>query len=86
VYIGIAGTPSAIDTRALLFKDVTAVGILSASPGLAPTVAAYASGEVDPRPLVAATVGLDGVAAVLTGERPAGAGPGPKIHVDPRLG
>ncbi|HEV2638019.1 MAG TPA: hypothetical protein VGX23_22915 [Actinocrinis sp.] len=44
----------------------------------------YASGAVDPRPLVAATVGLAEVGAVLGGARPAGAGPGPKIHVDPR--
>ncbi len=85
VCIGIAGTPSTVDTRTLLLKDVTAVGILSASPGLAATIAAYAGGEVDPRPLIAATVGLDRVAAVLAGERPAGAGPGPKVHVDPRL-
>jgi threonine dehydrogenase-like Zn-dependent dehydrogenase len=84
VYIGIAGSPSTLDTRALLLKDVTAVGILSGSPGLEGTIAAYARGEVDPRSLVAATVGLDEVGAVLAGQRPAGAGPGPKIHVDPR--
>ncbi|GAA4079870.1 zinc-dependent alcohol dehydrogenase [Streptomyces shaanxiensis] len=84
VYIGLAGEPSRIDTRALVLKDVAAVGILSASPGLDATIRAYASGEVDPRPLVAATVGLDEVGAVLAGERPEGAGPGPKIHVDPR--
>ena len=75
-----------IDTRTLALKDVTAIGILSASPGLDDTIAAYASGAVDPRPLVAATVGLHQVGAVLGGERPQGAGPGPKIHVDPRLG
>jgi threonine dehydrogenase-like Zn-dependent dehydrogenase len=85
VYIGLAGHPSPIDTRTLVLKDVTAVGILSASPGLDDTIAAYASGAVDPRPLVAATVGLDRVSAVLAGERPPDAGPGPKIHVDPRL-
>jgi hypothetical protein len=34
---------------------------------------------------VAATVGLDQIGDVLAGIRPAGAGPGPKIHVDPRL-
>jgi threonine dehydrogenase-like Zn-dependent dehydrogenase len=84
VYIGISGDASTIDTRTLLLKDVTAVGILSASPGLDATISAYASGTVDPRPLVAATVGLDEVGAVLAGERPDGAGPGPKIHVDPR--
>jgi threonine dehydrogenase-like Zn-dependent dehydrogenase len=86
VYVGLAGSPSRIDTRTLALKDVTAVGVLSASPGLAATIEAYASGAVDPRPLVAATVGLDQVGAVLAGERPPGAGPGPKIHVDPRIG
>jgi len=84
VYIGIAGTPSLIDTRTLLLKDVTAVGILSASPGLAGTIEQYAAGAVDPRPLVAAIVGLDRVGDVLAGWRPDDAGPGPKIHVDPR--
>ncbi|WP_329046276.1 alcohol dehydrogenase catalytic domain-containing protein [Amycolatopsis sp. NBC_01488] len=82
VYIGLSGRPSRLDTRALVLKDVTAVGVLSASPGLADTIAAYAAGAVDPRPLVAATVGLGEVGAVLAGEyRP---GPGPKIHIDPR--
>ena len=84
VYIGLAGTPSLIDTRTLALKDVTAVGILSASPALADTIAAFADGTIDPRPLVAATIGLDEVAAVLAGGRPAGAGPGPKIHIDPK--
>jgi threonine dehydrogenase-like Zn-dependent dehydrogenase len=82
VYVGLAGTPSTIDTRTLALKDVTAVGVLSASPGLDGTIRAYASGEVDPRPLVAASVRLEDLAGVLAGERPAGAGPGPKIHVD----
>ncbi len=84
VYVGLAGTPSLIDTRALVLKDVTAVGILSASPGLAGTIEHFGSGAVDPRPLVAGTVGLDDVGAVLGGWRPQGAGPGPKIQVDPR--
>jgi len=86
VYIGLAGSPSHIDTRTLALKDVTAVGVLSGSPGLDATIAAYASGAVDPRPLVAATVCLEQVDAVLAGERPEAAGPGPKIHVDPLLG
>jgi threonine dehydrogenase-like Zn-dependent dehydrogenase len=84
VYIGLSGSPSPVDTREIVFKDVTAVGILGASAGLAGTIDAYAGGAVDPRPLVAATVGLAGAAGVLAGRRPDGAGPGPKIHVDPR--
>jgi threonine dehydrogenase-like Zn-dependent dehydrogenase len=85
VYIGLAGEPSLIDTRTLALNDVTAVGILSASPGLAGAIELYASGLVDPTPLVAATVALERVGDVLGGWRPPGAGAGPKIHVDPRL-
>jgi threonine dehydrogenase-like Zn-dependent dehydrogenase len=83
VYIGLAGSPSLIDTRRLALKDVTAVGILSASPGLEDTIAAYATCAVDPRPLVAATVGLDQAGSVLAGKPVTG--PGPKVHIDPRL-
>jgi threonine dehydrogenase-like Zn-dependent dehydrogenase len=84
VYIGIAGRPSLIDTRAMLLKDVTAVGILAASQGLAGAIAGYAAGDVDPGPLIAAVVGLGQVGDVLAGLRPGPAGAGPKIHVDPR--
>jgi threonine dehydrogenase-like Zn-dependent dehydrogenase len=83
VYIGIAGIPSLIDTRTLLLKDVTAVGILAGSQGLAQTIEHYAAGDVDPRPLVSATVGLDHVGEVLAGARPGGSGP--KVHIDPRI-
>jgi 2-desacetyl-2-hydroxyethyl bacteriochlorophyllide A dehydrogenase len=84
VYIGLAGAPSSIDTRTMVLKDITAVGILGGSQGLDGAIEEYASGSVDPRGLVAATVGLDGVGDVLAGSRPTSAGPGPKIHVDPR--
>jgi threonine dehydrogenase-like Zn-dependent dehydrogenase len=84
VYIGLAESPSKIDTRAMVLKDVTAVGILGASSGLAGTIEQYAAGLVNPRSLVAATVGLAEVGDVLAGSRPAGSGDGPKIHVDPR--
>ncbi len=86
VYIGLAGSPSTLDTREIALKEVTAVGILGASAGLDGAIAAYADGSVNPRPLVAATIGLNEVANVLSGRRPADAGPGPKIHVDPRAG
>ena len=83
VYIGLSGSPSLLDTRALVLKDVTAVGVLSGSPGLRGAAERYATGAVDPRPLVAATVGLDAVGDVLAGRRPDGSGAGPKVHVDP---
>jgi threonine dehydrogenase-like Zn-dependent dehydrogenase len=81
VYIGLAGRPSLVDTRGLTLKDVTAIGVLSGSPGLEAAIASYARGEVDPAPLVAATIALDDLAPVLGGQLPAGAGPGPKVHI-----
>ncbi|MFG1705804.1 zinc-binding dehydrogenase [Nonomuraea sp. M3C6] len=85
VFIGLSAEPSHLDTRRMVLKDVTAVGVLSASGGLAGTIDLYASGQVDPRPLVAATVSLGEVATVLAGERRPEWGDAPKIHVDPRL-
>jgi threonine dehydrogenase-like Zn-dependent dehydrogenase len=84
VFIGLAGEPSLLDTRSLTLNDVTAVGVLSGSGGLAGAIERYASGAVDPRPLVAATVGLSEVADVLAGRRRPEWGAAPKIHVDPR--
>jgi threonine dehydrogenase-like Zn-dependent dehydrogenase len=78
VYIGLSERPSLVDSRRLVLKDVTAVGILSASGGLAGTIELYASGAVDPRPLVGSTIGLDDVAAAL-----ADWGAGRKILVNP---
>jgi threonine dehydrogenase-like Zn-dependent dehydrogenase len=85
VYLGLAGTPSFIDTRTMALKDVTAVGILGASNALTGTIEHYAGGSVDPHSLIAATVGLDLVGDVLSGWRPDAALPGPKLHIDPRL-
>ncbi|MEQ4721581.1 alcohol dehydrogenase catalytic domain-containing protein [Nonomuraea sp. B19D2] len=85
VFIGLSADPSLVDTRRLVLKDVTAVGVLSASGGLAGAAGLYASGQVDPRPLVAATVSLAEAAMVLAGERRPEWGTAPKIHIDPRL-
>lgn len=84
VFVGLAGSSSLVDTRDIALNDITAVGILGASAGLAPTIAAFADGSVDPRDLVAATVPLEELPDVLAGRSPIGAGPGPKIHVDIR--
>ncbi|BCJ48591.1 alcohol dehydrogenase [Actinoplanes sp. NBRC 14428] len=86
VFIGLAARPSPVDTRELVLKDVTAVGVLSGSGALAGTAGLYASGAVDPRPLVAATVALADAGAVLAGERRPEWGPAPKIHIDPSRG
>ena len=85
VYIGVSGEPSKLDSRSLVLKEVTAIGILSASPGIKATIDFYSRGEVDPRPIVAATVGLSKSADVLSGKKLDGAGIGPKIHIDPRF-
>jgi threonine dehydrogenase-like Zn-dependent dehydrogenase len=83
VYIGLSGTPSLVDTRRIALADLSVTGVLSASGGLAGTIDLYATGAVDPRPIVAATIGLDEVADALAGQRRAEWGDGPKIHVDP---
>jgi len=83
VYIGIAGVPSMIDSRTLVLKDLTAIGILSASPGIAGAIQLLSSGVIDPRPLIASVVSLEESAQVLAGERPGAIGYGPKIHIKP---
>jgi threonine dehydrogenase-like Zn-dependent dehydrogenase len=82
VCIGISAAPSLIDSRDLVFGDITAVGILGASAGLASAIEHYADGRVDPAGLVGVTVGLDRAAEALAGQLSAGSGT--KIHIDPR--
>jgi 2-desacetyl-2-hydroxyethyl bacteriochlorophyllide A dehydrogenase len=83
VYIGVAGKASAIDSRDLVLNDITAIGILGASAGLAPAIEHYADGRVNPGPLAQVVVGLDrGVEAFDGRLSPE---PGTKIHIDPRL-
>jgi threonine dehydrogenase-like Zn-dependent dehydrogenase len=84
VLIGLSSAPSLIDTRALVLADVTAVGILSASPGLAGAIELFASGAVNPEPLVSEVIGLEQVTSRLDGRRGEASGPGPKVQVDPR--
>lgn len=84
VFIGLSATPSLVDSRDLALKDITAVGVLSASPGLAGAIEAFANGSVVPEALVSEVIALEDVPSRLAGERGPDAGPGPKVHVDPR--
>jgi 2-desacetyl-2-hydroxyethyl bacteriochlorophyllide A dehydrogenase len=84
VFIGLSSVPSTIDSRDIALKDITAVGILSASPGLAGAISAFASGAVVPDEIVAEVIRLEDVPSRLEGVRGVSAGPGPKVHVDPR--
>jgi threonine dehydrogenase-like Zn-dependent dehydrogenase len=84
VYIGVSPRPSRIDSRDLVLSDLTAVGILGASAGLAQAIEHYADGRVTPGGLVSVVAGLDRAADALAGRLdPA---PGTKIQIDPRLG
>jgi threonine dehydrogenase-like Zn-dependent dehydrogenase len=83
VCIGIAGVPSPIDSRDVVLGDLTVVGILGASAGLAPAIEHYADGRVDPSRIAGVTVGLDQAAEALAGK--IGTGTGTKIHIDPRM-
>jgi threonine dehydrogenase-like Zn-dependent dehydrogenase len=82
VYIGLSGSPSLIDSRDVALNDITAVGILGASAGLASAIEHYADGRVRPGPLAQVIVGLDGATEALAGRLDPGAGT--KIHIDPR--
>ena len=84
VYIGLSSVPSLVDTRDIALKDITAVGILSASPGLAGAIASFASGAVVPDSIVSEVVSLEEVPSRFEGTRGSAAQPGPKVHVDPR--
>ena len=85
VFIGLSSTPSLVDSREVALKDITAVGILSASPGLAGAIESFANGAVSPDAIVGEVVALEDVPARLEGRRGPDAGPGPKVHVDPRM-
>ena len=85
VYIGLSSTPSLVDTRDVALQDITVVGVLSASGGLAGAIEAYASGAVVPDPLVSEVVALSDVPSRFEGRRGPEAGPGPKVQVDPRV-
>ncbi len=85
VLIGLSEAASMIDTRTAVLQDVTIVGILSASPGLPRAIGYFASGAVNPEPLISEVIGFHDVADRLEGNRGRDAKPGPKIHVDPRL-
>jgi threonine dehydrogenase-like Zn-dependent dehydrogenase len=81
ILIGIAGVPSLVDSRDIILGDLTVVGILGASAGLAPAIEYYAGGRVDPSRIVEVTVGLDEAAGALAGK--ISTGTGTKIHIDP---
>lgn len=82
VLIGLSGRASLVDTREIALNDVTVVGILGASAGLASAIEHYADGRVEPGPLAQVLVGLDRGAEALAGRLDTGAGT--KIHIDPR--
>src|ERR1035437_2740478 len=83
VLIGVSITPSMVDSRRFVHKELQVMGILGGSLGLDGTIAAYASGAVNPTPLIARTVGLADVPAVLSGELTHPIGGGPKFIVNP---
>lgn len=84
VLIGVAHRPSDLDSRRIVRMELSVRGILGGSQGFGPAIEAFAVGAVRPHPLVGAIIGLDGIEAGLTGRKPTGCGPGPKLLVDPR--
>ena len=84
VYIGISPEPSRIDTRDLALNDLTAVGILGASAGLATAIEHYADGRVTPGDLACKSWWASKAASEALAGRLSPA-PGIKVHIDPRL-
>lgn len=82
VLIGGGREPTEINPQILVGKSITVTGILGGSHGLQPAIDGYENGTVDPRPLIADTIGLADVADVLT--RKVQSSTGPKFLVDPR--
>jgi 2-desacetyl-2-hydroxyethyl bacteriochlorophyllide A dehydrogenase len=82
VLVGLAPAVSSLDTRRVVLRDVQMIGLLAASAGLDGAIARLARGLVPVERLVAATVGLGDVAAVLAGSIPSATG-APKTLVDP---
>jgi threonine dehydrogenase-like Zn-dependent dehydrogenase len=83
VLIGIAGTPSMIDSRILVLKDLKVTGILSASPGLQGAIQLLSEKKIDPSPLIAGVINLEDTGEALSGNRSKVQGNGPKIQIKP---
>ena len=84
VLIGVDDHAAPIDSRKLVFKDVTVVGILSGSPGFKESIRYIAEGKIDVKKILGGTVGMSAVGEIFLGNRPAGLGIGPKILINPR--
>jgi 2-desacetyl-2-hydroxyethyl bacteriochlorophyllide A dehydrogenase len=84
VLIGVDNHAAPIDSRKLVFNDVTIVGILSASPGLGEAIRYIAEGKIDVMKMLGGTVGMNEAGNIFLGQRPAGLGVGPKVLVNPR--
>ena len=81
--IGVDNHAAPIDSRKLVFRDITVVGILSGSPGFEESIRFIAEGKVDVKKILGGTVGLNEAGNVFLGKRPAGLGFQPKILVNP---
>jgi threonine dehydrogenase-like Zn-dependent dehydrogenase len=84
VLIGVDNHAAPIDSRKLVFRDITVVGILSGSPGFKESIRYIAEGKIDPKKILGGTVGLGEAGNIFLGNRPAGLGVGPKVLVNPR--
>jgi threonine dehydrogenase-like Zn-dependent dehydrogenase len=82
-FVGLSARPSTVDSRDLVLKDITAIGLLGGSSAIEETIHYYATGAVDPHPLVERVIGLDEVGEALGASQLGSAGR-PKVHVDPR--
>jgi D-arabinose 1-dehydrogenase-like Zn-dependent alcohol dehydrogenase len=84
VLIGVDNHAAPIDSRKLVFGDITVVGVLSGSPGFKESIRFISEGKIDPKKILGGTVGLGEAGNVFLGNRPANIGVGPKVLINPR--
>jgi 2-desacetyl-2-hydroxyethyl bacteriochlorophyllide A dehydrogenase len=84
VLIGVDNHAAPIDSRKLVFRDITVVGILSGSPGFSESIRYIAEGKIDPKMILGGTVGLGDAGNIFQGMRPEHLGIGPKVLINPR--
>ena len=84
VCVGLAPSDSTIDTRRLVLKDVTVLGHLSGSPAMAATIAPMQTAASSLTSWWRRPSGSSAPRKWWPAGGPPDAGPGPKIHIDPR--
>lgn len=81
--LGVTTELAALDAGKIVLDDITVIGVLGGSACIDKAIDLLAGSNVDVEPMIAATVGLDDVAALLQAGCRLEGNFAPKIHVQP---